>query len=64
MTAHKKNQIKNILLLNLIVGIHNVINFSINGYWTALIIGIINIGVWALLRDMKLIPVLNKIINK
>ena len=64
MTAHKKNQIKNILLLNLIVGIHNVINFSINGYWTALIIGIINIGVWALLRDMKLIPLLNKIINK
>ena len=64
MTAYKKNKIKNILLLNLIIGIHNIINFSINGYWTALIIGVINIGAWALLRDMKLIPILSKILNK
>ena len=64
MTAYKKNQIKNVLLLNLIIGIHNIINFSINGYWTALIIGVINIGAWALLRDMKLIPILSKILNK
>ena len=64
MTAYKKNQIKNVLLLNLIIGIHNIINYSINGYWTALIIGVINIGAWALLRDMKLIPILSKILNK
>tara|TARA_B100000427_G_scaffold279756_1_gene250049 strand:- start:242 stop:436 length:195 start_codon:yes stop_codon:yes gene_type:complete len=64
MSLEKKNQFKNILLLNLIIGIHNIINFSINGYWTALVIGIINIGAWALLRDMKLIPLLIKIINK
>tara|TARA_Y100001970_G_scaffold163872_1_gene200271 strand:- start:1526 stop:1720 length:195 start_codon:yes stop_codon:yes gene_type:complete len=64
MSSSKKYQIKNILLLNLIIGIHNIINFSINGYWTALIIGIINVGVWALLRDMKLMPILVKIINK
>ena len=64
MTTYKKNKIKNILLLNLIIGIHNIINFSINGYWSALIIGIINIGAWALLRDMKLIPILSKILNK
>ena len=60
MSNHKKNNIKNILLLNLIVGVHNIINFSINGYWTALIIGAINIGVWVFLRDMKSIPLLIK----
>ena len=60
MSNHKKNNIKNILLLNLIVGIHNIINFSINGYWTALVIGVINIGVWVFLRDMKIIPLLIK----
>ena len=64
MSVSKKCQIKNILLLNLVIGIHNIINFSINGYWTALIIGIVNVGVWALLRDMKLMPILVKIINK
>ncbi len=60
MSKYKKNNIKNILLLNLLVGVHNIINFSINGYWTALIIGIINIGVWVFLRDMKIIPLLIK----
>ena len=64
MSVNKKNQFKNILLLNLIIGIHNIINFSINGYWTALVIGVINVGVCVILRDMKLIPVLIKIINK
>ena len=64
MSVNKKNQFKNILLLNLIIGIHNIINFSINGYWSALVIGVINVGVWVILRDMKLIPVLIKIINK
>ena len=62
MSLHKIQQIKNVLLLNLIVGIHNIINFSLNGYWTALVIGIVNIGVWVFLRDMKLIPLL-RIIN-
>ena len=60
MSKYKKNNIKNILLLNLLVGVHNIINFSINGYWTALIIGAINIGVWVFLRDMKIIPLLIK----
>jgi len=64
MSINKKNQLKNILLLNLLIGIHNIINFSINGYWSALVIGIVNIGVWVMLRDMKIIPLLIKIINK
>ena len=64
MSINKKNQLKNILLLNLLIGIHNIVNFSINGYWSALVIGIVNIGVWVMLRDMKIIPLLIKIINK
>jgi hypothetical protein len=64
MSINKKNQFKNILLLNLLIGVHNIINFSINGYWSALVIGVVNIGVWVMLRDMKIIPLLIKIINK
>ena len=63
MSNHKKQQIKNILLLNLIIGIYNILSFSIYGSWTALIIGIINIGAWVFLRDMKLIPIIIKKLN-
>ena len=64
MSLNKQKELKYILLLNLIIGIHNIINFSINGYWSALIIGILNIGVWCLLRDMKLIPIIIERFNK
>ena len=64
MSLNKQKELKYILLLNLIIGIHNIINFSINGYWSALIIGILNIGVWCLLRDMKLIPIIIEKLNK
>ena len=64
MSLKKQKKIKNILLLNLIVGIHNIINFALNGYLTAFIIGCANIGVWVIFRDMKLIPILIKKINK
>ena len=64
MSLKKQKELKYILLLNLIIGIHNIINFSINGYWSALIIGILNIGVWCLLRDMKLIPLIIEKFNK
>tara|TARA_B100000401_G_C52306922_1_gene485411 strand:- start:229 stop:423 length:195 start_codon:yes stop_codon:yes gene_type:complete len=64
MSLKKQKELKYILLLNLIIGIHNIINFSINGYWSALIIGILNIGVWCLLRDMKLIPIIIERFNK
>ena len=60
MNANKQKIFKKILLLNLIVGIHNIINFTLNGYLTAFIIGCANIGVWVMLRDMKLIPVIIK----
>mgnify|MGYP001424908295 FL=1 len=64
MSLKKRKEFKYILLLNLIVGVHNIINFSINGYTTALIIGIINIGVWCFLRDMKLIPIIIRRLEK
>tara|TARA_Y100000589_G_C27007983_1_gene569601 strand:+ start:483 stop:677 length:195 start_codon:yes stop_codon:yes gene_type:complete len=64
MSTNKQKELKYILLLNLIIGIHNIINFSINGYWSALIIGILNIGVWCILRDMKLIPIILERFNK
>lgn len=64
MSLNKQKELKYILLLNLIIGIHNIINFSINGYWSALIIGILNIGVWCLLRDMKLIPIIIERFNR
>ena len=64
MSLKKQKELKYILLLNLIIGIHNIINFSINGYLSALVIGILNIGAWCLLRDMKLIPIIIERFNK
>ena len=55
MSCNKQKLLSKILLLNLIVGIHNIINFSLHGYITALIIGILNIGSWVMLRDLKII---------
>jgi len=60
MTENKQKKLKNILLLNLIIGIHNIINFSLHGYPTALIIGILNIGAWVMLKDLKIITVITK----
>ena len=64
MNLNKQKTFKKILLLNLIVGIHNIINFTLNGYLTAFIIGCLNIGAWAMLRDMKLVPIIIKKIRK
>ena len=60
MNCEKQKLLKNILLLNLIIGIHNIINFSLHGYPTALIIGILNIGAWVMLRDLRIISVILK----
>ena len=60
MNRSKQKQLKKILLLNLIIGIHNIINFSLHGHLTALIIGILNIGAWAMLRDLKIISIMIK----
>ena len=63
MSKAKKKQIKNILILNLVIGIYNIISFSIYGSWSALVIGSLNIRAWVFLRDLKLIPVIIKKFN-
>ncbi len=60
MNCEKQKLLKNILLLNLIIGVHNIINFSLHGYPTALIIGILNIGAWVMLRDLRIISAILK----
>ena len=60
MDCKKQKLLKNILLLNLIIGVHNIINFSLHGYPTALIIGILNIGAWVMLRDLRVISAILK----
>tara|TARA_B100000029_G_C17551128_1_gene950162 strand:- start:1220 stop:1414 length:195 start_codon:yes stop_codon:yes gene_type:complete len=60
MNQTKQKQLKKILLLNLVIGIHNIINFALHGYSTALIVGVLNIGAWAMLRDLKIISIIIK----
>ena len=60
MNQEKQKQLKSILLLNLIIGIYNIISFSLYGYPTALIIGILNVGAWVMLRDLKIIRIIIK----
>ena len=60
MNQEKQKNLKNILLLNLIIGIYNIISFSLYGYPTALIVGILNIGAWVMLRDLKIINIITK----
>tara|TARA_B100000029_G_C16790768_1_gene672904 strand:+ start:146 stop:343 length:198 start_codon:yes stop_codon:yes gene_type:complete len=64
MSIKKQKQLKNILILNLIIGIHNIINFALHGYLSALIIGSINIAAWVILRDMRLAPLIIQKIRK
>ena len=64
MSKEKKKQIRSVLLLNLIIGIYNIYNYTVHGYLSALLIGVINIGVWALLRDMRLVPIIIPIARK
>ena len=60
MNREKQKDLKSILLLNLIIGIYNIISFSLYGYPTALIVGILNIGAWVMLRDLKIISIIIK----
>ena len=60
MNREKQKNIKSVLLLNLVIGIYNIISFSLYGYPTALIFGILNVGAWAILRDLKIISIIIK----
>ena len=60
MNREKQKNIKSVLLLNLVIGIYNIISFSLYGYPTALIFGILNVGAWVILRDLKIISIIIK----
>tara|TARA_B100000579_G_scaffold97950_1_gene77694 strand:+ start:2646 stop:2852 length:207 start_codon:yes stop_codon:yes gene_type:complete len=66
MKKNKKEALKLIITLNLILGVYNLFLFSQNFLIFNLLVGSANIGVWVFFRDMKLIPILlkyNKIRN-
>ena len=66
MKKNKKEALKLIINLNLILGLYNLFLFSQNFLIFNLLVGSTNLGVWVFFRDMKLIPILlkyNKIRN-
>ena len=66
MDKNKKEILKLIITLNLLLGIFNLYLFSQNFLIFNLLVGSANLGVWVFFRDMKLIPIIikyNKIRN-
>ncbi len=52
---NRRNRLfKEVLLMNLIIGIYNIICYSIYGYKSALIIGIINVSVWVFVKEISI----------
>ena len=52
---NRRNKLfKEALLMNLIIGIYNIICYSIYGYKSALIIGIINVSVWVFVKEISI----------
>ena len=56
----KKEVLKFIVVLNLIIGFYNLYLFAYSNLLLNLIIGSMNIGVWVFFRDMKLINIILK----
>ena len=56
----KKEMLKFIILLNLVIGFYNLYLFAYSNLLINLIIGSMNIGVWVFFRDMKLISIILK----
>jgi len=56
MKKNKKEIIKLILKLNLILGIYNLFLFSQGNLIFNLLIGSLNVGIWVFFRDLKLLP--------
>ena len=66
MNSNKKEILKLIITLNLLLGIFNLYLFSQNFLIFNLLVGSANMGVWVFFRDLKLIPIIikyNKIRN-
>ena len=56
----KKEMLKFIISLNLIIGFYNLYLFAYSNLLLNLIIGSLNIGVWVFFRDMKLVAIILK----
>jgi len=56
----KKEMLKFIITLNLVIGFYNLYLFAYSSLLLNLIIGSMNIGVWVFFRDMKLISIILK----
>ena len=56
----KKEMLKFIITLNLVIGFYNIYLFAYSNLLINLIIGSMNIGVWVFFRDMKLISIILK----
>tara|TARA_Y100000590_G_C15558188_1_gene953669 strand:- start:474 stop:674 length:201 start_codon:yes stop_codon:yes gene_type:complete len=56
----KKEMLKFIISLNLVIGFYNLYLFAYSNLLINLIIGSMNIGVWVFFRDMKLISIILK----
>ena len=56
----KKEMLKFIITLNLVIGFYNLYLFAYSNLLINLIIGSMNIGVWVFFRDMKLISIILK----
>tara|TARA_B100001250_G_scaffold231669_1_gene198875 strand:- start:10280 stop:10456 length:177 start_codon:yes stop_codon:yes gene_type:complete len=55
MNKNKKEIIKLILKLNLILGLYNLFLFSQGNLIFNLLIGSLNVGIWVFFRDLKLL---------
>ncbi len=55
MNKNKKEIIKLLIKLNLILGFYNLFLFSQGNLVFNLIVGSLNIGIWVFFRDLKLL---------
>ena len=61
MKNHERLEIlKFAILINLVIGLYNMLIYAYANSLFNLVIGSLNIGVWVFFRDMKLIPLLIK----
>ena len=61
MKNHERIEIlKFAILINLIIGLYNMLIFAYANSIFNLVIGSLNIGVWVFFRDMKLVNLLMK----
>ena len=61
MKNHERLEIiKFAILINLVIGLYNMLIYAYANSLFNLVIGSLNIGVWVFFRDMKLVNVLLK----